>query len=148
MRNCVASLLLLLLLAVNGYALWQITRLRAEVAELRATVAALETRPPQSDADLAEAALEAAQHGQWERARAALQVLAERIEETEALAERPRREVQQRLAEARRALDRKRQEAAAAIQALRDELSPHKREGRRGRDNARSPGNSLFGQGV
>jgi hypothetical protein len=147
MRNCVASLALLLLLAVNGYALWQIVRLRAEVSELRATVATLETRP-QSDADLAETALQAAQQGQWERARAALQALADRIEDTEALADRPRREVQRRLAEARTALDRKRQEATAAIQALCGELSSHKREGRRGRESARWTGNSLSGQGV
>jgi chromosome segregation ATPase len=148
MRNCVASLLVLLLLAANGYAFWQIACLRAEVTDLRAEVADLETRSPQSDADLAEAALRAAQQGQWERARAALQVLADRVGDTQALAAGPRRAVPRRLAEARAALDRKRQEAAAAIQALCDELSPHKREGRRSRDSARGTGNSLFGQGV
>ncbi len=148
MRGCAASFLVLLLLAVNGYALWQVVRLRAEVAELRAAVTALGGRQPESNVDLAEAALKAVQRGQWDRARALLETLSDRIEKTETFAGRQGQEVQRRLAEARTALDQKRQDAAAAVQALRDGLSRHKRNGPGRREDARGMGNCSLGQGV
>jgi len=118
MRGCVLLGLVLLLLGVNGYALWQITQLRTEVADLRAEVSGLRRQEAEPETSLVKAALKAVQQGRWEQARATLERLSARIEQAKAVTGRSREEVQRRLAEARAAVTRKRQEAETALQAL------------------------------
>lgn len=128
MRGCVLGGLVLLLLAVNGYALFEIYSLRAEVAQLRQQVAGLKSVPaaPESLSDLAKAALAAAQRGDVATARRLLDRLADRVEEWPEAAMAEKAKVQRASAQARAALEKPRATAADALERLVRVVAPDK----------------------
>ncbi len=118
MRGCALSVMLLVLLAANGYSVWQIHLLRSEVARLDRALAAAE---PEREADmraLAEAALEALRRGELTRAAQELERLGELIEEAGALARLRQRGLSAQLAAAQEAVSRGGEEAMSRVSEL------------------------------
>lgn len=128
MRGCALSVVLLVLLAANGYSVWQIRLLRSEVARLDRVLAAAE---PEREADmrpLAEAALEALRRGELRRAAQELERLGELIEDAGALARLRQRRLSAQLAAAQEAVSRGGAEAMSRVSELLQAL-PRGRQG-------------------
>jgi hypothetical protein len=124
MRSCLLSVILLVLLAASGYAIWQIQLLRADVAGLRAQLR--EDRQPtrRSMVEHARNALEALGRGESERAQEELDRLGELIEQTQTMAGQKRDRLRQRLAQAKEAVARGGARASELLADLLRELSP------------------------
>ena len=129
MRGCAVSLLLALLVATNGYCLWQIGRLRAEVATLHREIGARSV----SHSDFGSAyrtareALEAVRRGDWARAREALDTLSTRVRGAEPVTAGERTKLQQDIARAREVLGKPGREAAKRLQRVLRDLSVEQR---------------------
>ena len=123
MRSCVAYFLLLLLLATNGYAIWQVRCLRAEITALRHRLETPRSPEPESAADIARAALAAIRSGRVREARRELERLEGQIESMSHLASQRRANLQAQIIQARQALAGKSGEAAPRIERLLRELS-------------------------
>ena len=123
MRSCFLSFLLIILVAANGYAIWQIHLLRADVAELKTR--SLRTDAP--DADLlaahARSALRAFERGQMEKAQEELDRLGDRIEGARTTAGEQGERLARRLAEAQEAVAARSAEASERIRDLLREIT-------------------------
>ncbi len=127
MKGCGVTLLLLLLVAANGYCVWQIGLLRAEVRGLRGQVVTLQARRPETALSAAEAALAAARRGDWGHAKVALDALSARVAETESLATQKKVELQERISRVRETLAKPGGEAVRRLQTILRDLSANKR---------------------
>jgi hypothetical protein len=125
MRGCVLSLLLVVLLAGNGYAIWQIHLMRGEIAGLRE-----ELRKPRGEVrmtmlDYARDAAEAIGRGEIARARADLERVSRMAGEAREMAEGRRRELIAHVRAAKEALARGGEAARERIDAVVRFLSPN-----------------------
>ncbi len=127
MKSCVVSLLLLLLLAANGYSLWQISLLRAEVGKLRGQVATLQSRRSDTALEAAETALAAARRGDWKHAQEALDTLSRRIGEMQTLAAEKKVELQTHVSRVRETLTKPGGDAVKRLETILHDLSANKR---------------------
>ncbi len=103
-RGCLLSVLLPLLLAANGYAIWQIQMLRGEVVGLRKDLAEQRGETRLSMADYARDAAEAFGRGEIARAQADLERLSEMAQEAKQLADERRRQLLDQVQAARDAV--------------------------------------------
>lgn len=123
MRSCLLSFLLLILVAANGYAIWQIHLLRADVAELKARSLPADELTAEALAAHARSALRAFQRGQIEKAQKELDRLGDRLEEARATAGEQGEVLARRLAEAQEAVAARSAEASERIGELLREIS-------------------------
>jgi hypothetical protein len=123
MRGCLLSLVLVVLIAANGYCIWRIHELRALVAEIHADMLEERERERKSMIDHARSALDAIGRGERERAREELKRLSELIEETRTMAQQQRERLQERLADAKEAIDRGSARATELVERLVRDLS-------------------------
>jgi hypothetical protein len=123
MRSCLLSVILVVLVAANGYCIWQIHQLRALVNEIHADMLRERARDRVSMLDHARSAIDAVARGDVDSAQAELKRLSELIEETRTMAQQQRERLQQRLGEAKEAIDRGSARAGDALEGLVRELS-------------------------
>ena len=123
MRSCFLSLLLVILVAANGYAIWQIHLLRADVAELKTR--ALRAEEPEADtlAAHARSALRAFERGQIRKAQEELEHIGEFIEEARTTAGEQGERLARRLDEAKEAVAARSAEASERIRELLREIT-------------------------
>ncbi len=93
MRGCILSPILLLLLAANGYAIWQVHLMRGEIAGLREELARQRGEVRMTMADYARDAAEAIGRGEIARAQADLKRLGEMAQQTRQMAEERKRQL-------------------------------------------------------
>jgi signal transduction histidine kinase len=106
MKGCLLSPILVLLLAANGYAIWQIQLMRGEIAGLREELASQRGEARLSMLDYARDAAEAIGRGEIARARADLERLSEMAQETKQMADQQRRQLAAQIEAARQAVSR------------------------------------------
>ncbi len=107
MRSCLLCLILATLVAANGYAIWQIHLIRANLEALgREVRRSEEERHRVSMLDYARDAAEAIGRGELERAEADLERLGELLEETRQIAESHRQRLIGQLEAAKEAMAR------------------------------------------
>ena len=123
MRGCLLSSILVVLIAANGYCIWQIHSLRALVTEIHADMLQERERERDSMVEHARNALEAIGRGEAERAQDELKRLAELVEDTRAMAQQQRERLQRRLGDAKDAIDRGSARAAELVDGLVQDLS-------------------------
>jgi hypothetical protein len=128
MRGCVLSLILALLLAANGYAIWQIHLMRGEIAGLREEVARPRGEVRMTMLDYARDAAEAIGRGEIARARADLERVSEMAREARGIAEERRRQLAEQVRAAEEAVSRGGEAARNKIDALVRFLSPRRQE--------------------
>jgi len=123
MRSCFLSFLLVILVAANGYAIWQIHLLRADVAELKTR--ALRADEPEADtlAAHARSALRALERGQIRKAQEELEDIGELIEDARTTAGEHGERIARRLAEAKEAVAAQSAEASERIRELLREIT-------------------------
>ena len=123
MRSCLLSFLLVILVAANGYAIWQVHLLRADVTELKATL----LRADEPDADTlaahARSALRAFERGQIGKAQEELERIGELIEGARTTAGEQGERLARRLAEAKEAVAARSAEASERIRELLREIT-------------------------
>ncbi len=125
-RGCALSVLLLLLLAANGYTVWQIQMMRGEIASLRAEVARQRGDGKGTMLDYARDAAEAVGLGQIVRAEADLKRIGEMAQETKQLTEEQKREFLDRVEAAREAVAQGSKDAQRKIDEIARLLSRHR----------------------
>lgn len=128
MRGCILSPILLLLLAANGYAIWQIHLMRGEIAGLREELARQRGEVRMTMLDYARDAAEAIGRGEIARARADLERVSRMATETRDLAEERRREAIAKVRAAQEAVSRGGETARERVEALVHFLSPKRPE--------------------
>jgi len=128
MRSCLLSLILLALVAANGYTIWQIRSMRAALEELRAGSDAGEQGDGLSSlAEYARDAAEAVGRGETERAAEDLRQLQEMLAVTKEAAGERREQIMSQVRAAQEALSQRREDARAQIERLVSLLSPRER---------------------
>jgi len=128
MRGCILSLILILLLAANGYVIWQVHVMRGEIAGLREELARQRGEVHMSMLDYARDAAEAIGRGEIARARADLERVSEMARETREMAEERRRQLAEQVRAAEQAVSRGGEAARERIDALVRFLSPKRPE--------------------
>jgi multidrug resistance efflux pump len=128
MRGCILSPILILLLAANGYAIWQIHLLRGEVASLREELARERGEVRMTMLDYARDAAEAIGRGEIARARADLERVSQMARETREIAEERRRQLVAQVRAAEEAVSRGGEAARERIDAVVRFLSPKRPE--------------------
>ena len=123
MRSCFLSFLLIILVAANGYAIWQIHLLRADVAELKTRSLRADEPDADSLAAHARSALRAFERGQMEKAQEELDRLGDRIEGARITAGEQGEILSRRLAEAKEAVAARSAEASERIRDLLREIT-------------------------
>lgn len=104
MKSCGLSLILLVLVVANGYALWEIHQMRAILTEMRADVRESRQLDVDSMADVARDAADAIGRGELDRAQADLERLTELLEQTGKTADRQRQRLIRQLEIAKEAI--------------------------------------------
>ena len=104
MRGCVLSALVMLLVAADGYCIWQVHLLRGEVASLRQELARQQGEAPVSMADYLRDAGDALGRGEIVRAQADLGHLSEMAHETKQMADEQRRRLLAEIESARQSV--------------------------------------------
>ena len=104
MRSCGLSLILLVLVVANGYALWELHQIRAILTEVRADVRRSRRLDRDSMADVARDAAEAIGRGELDRAQADLERLRELLEQTGQMADQQRQRLIRQLERARESI--------------------------------------------
>ena len=104
MRSCGLSLILLVLVVANGYALWEIHQIRAILTEVRADVRQSRRLDRYSMADVARDAAEAIGRGELDRAQADLERLGELLEQTGQMADQQRQRLIRQLEKTRESI--------------------------------------------
>jgi multidrug resistance efflux pump len=128
MRGCILSLILILLLAANGYVIWQVHVMRGEIAGLREELARQRGEVHMSMLDYARDAAEAIGRGEIARARADLERVSQMARETREMAEERRRQLAEQVRAAEQAVSRGGEAARERIDALVRFLSPKRPE--------------------
>jgi len=128
MRGCILSLILILLLAANGYVIWQVHVMRGEIAGLREELARQRGEVHMSMLDYARDAAEAIGRGEIARARADLERVSQMAGETREMAEERRRQLAEQVRAAEQAVSRGGEAARERIDALVRFLSPKRPE--------------------
>lgn len=118
MRSCGLSLILLVLVVANGYALWEIHQIRAILTEVRADVRQSRRLDRDSMADVARDAAEAIGRGELDRAQADLERLRELLEQTGQMADQQRQRLIRQLERAREAIAQGSSKAGEEIENL------------------------------
>ena len=118
MRSCGLSLILLVLVVANGYALWEIHQIRAILTEVRADVRQSRRLDRDSMADVARDAAEAIGRGELDRAQADLQRLRELLEQTGQMADQQRQRLIRQLERARESIAQGSSKAGEEIENL------------------------------
>jgi len=128
MRSCLLGLILLALVAANGYTIWQVRSMRAALEELRAGNDAGEQGEGLSSlAEYARDAAEAVGRGETERAAEDLRRLQEMLAVTKEAAGERRGQITSQVRAAQEALSQGREDARAQIERLVSLLSPRER---------------------
>ena len=124
MRSCILSLILLVLVVANGYAIWEIHQMRAMLTELRSD--ALRSRDADHDSmlDVARDAAEAIGRGELERAQADLKRLGELLERTGEVADQQRQRLVRQLERAQESIAQGSAKASEEIENLVRMLAP------------------------
>jgi multidrug resistance efflux pump len=104
MRSCGLSLILLVLVVANGYALWEIHQIRAILTEVRADVHQSRRLDRDSMADVARDAAEAIGRGELDRAQADLERFGELLEQTGQMADQQRQRLIRQLEKTRESI--------------------------------------------
>jgi hypothetical protein len=129
MRSCLLSVILLALVAANGYTIWQVRSMRATIEELRAESEASERGDRVSSlADYARDAAEAMGRGEVDRAAADLRSLEDALTDTKEAADQQREKLLEQVRAAREAVSRGRDQAKDEIERLVRMLSSSRRE--------------------
>lgn len=123
MRSCFLSFLLIILVAANGYAIWQIHLLRADVTELKTRSLRADEPDADSLAAHARSALRAFERGQMEEAQEELDRLGDLIEGARTTAGEQGERLARRLAEAKEAVAARSAEASERIRDLLREIT-------------------------
>jgi len=123
MRSCFLSFLLIILVAANGYAIWQIHLLRADVTELKTRSLRADEPDADSLAAHARSALRAFERGQMEEAQEELDRLGDLIEGARTTAGEQGERLARRLAEAKEAVAVRSAEASERIRDLLREIT-------------------------
>jgi hypothetical protein len=118
MRGCLLPPILVLLLAANGYAIWQIHLMRGEIAGLRAELRTQTAEAQMSMTDYARDAAEAVGRGEIARAQEDLRRIGEMAQETKRMAEERKRQLADRVEAARQALSRGREDARRKVEEV------------------------------
>lgn len=118
MRGCLLPPILVLLLAANGYAIWQIHLMRGEIAGLRAELRTQTAETQMSMTDYARDAAEAVGRGEIARAQEDLRRIGEMAQETKRMAEERKRQLTDRVEAARQALSRGREDARRKVEEV------------------------------
>jgi len=118
MRGCLLPPILVLLLAANGYAIWQIHLMRGEIAGLRAELRTQTAETQMSMTDYARDAAEAVGRGEIARAQEDLRRIGEMAQETKRMAEERKRQLADRVEAARQALSRGREDARRKVEEV------------------------------
>jgi len=118
MRSCGLSLILLVLVVANGYALWEIHQIRAILTEVRADVRQSRRLDRDSMADVARDAAEAIGRGELDRAQADLERLRELLEQTGQMADQQRQRLIRQLERARESIAQGSSKAGEEIENL------------------------------
>jgi len=117
-RSCILSLILLMLVAANGYALWEIHQIRAMLTELRSDTLRSRHIDGDSMVDVARDAAEAIGRGELERAQADLKRLGELLERTGEVADQQRERLVRQLERAQESIAQGSAKASEEIQSL------------------------------
>ena len=129
MRSCLLSVILLALVAANGYTIWQIRSMRATIEELRAESEASERGDSVSSlAGYARDAAEAIGRGEVDRAAADLRSLEEALTDTKEAGDEQREQLLEQVRAAQEALSRHRDQAKKEVERLVGMLSSSRRE--------------------
>lgn len=128
MKGCILSPILVLLVAANGYAIWQIHLMRGEIAGLRKELAGEGVEARLTMLDYARDAAEAVGRGEIARARADLERISRMASETREIAEERRRQLATRVQAAEEAISRGGEAARERVDALVRFLSPKRPE--------------------
>jgi len=118
MRSCGLSLILLVLVVANGYALWELHQIRAILTEVRADVRRSRRLDRDSMADVARDAAEAIGRGELDRAQADLERLRELLEQTGQMADQQRQRLIRQLERARESIAQGSSKAGEEIENL------------------------------
>ena len=129
MRSCLILLLLLVLAAANGYAIWQIHAMRGAVEEIRQEMGLTAEAERRSMLEHARDGAQALGEGQLDRASDELERLDEMLRDTRQMAERQRRRALEQLQQARRALAEGGEKAREEMDRLLELLSRGDDEG-------------------
>jgi len=128
LKGCILSPILVLLVAANGYAIWQIHLMRGEIAGLRKELAGEGVEARLTMLDYARDAAEAVGRGEIARARADLERISRMASETREIAEERRRQLATRVQAAEEAISRGGEAARERVDALVRFLSPKRPE--------------------
>jgi len=104
MRSCGLSLILLVLVVANGYALWEIHQIRVILTEVRADVRQSRRLDGDSMADVARDAADAIGRGELDRAQADLERFGELLEQTGKMADQQRQRLIRQLERTRESI--------------------------------------------
>lgn len=118
MRGCLLPPILVLLLAANGYTIWQIHLMRGEIAGLRAELRTQTAETQMSMTDYARDAAEAVGRGEIARAQEDLRRIGEMAQETKRMADERKRQLADRVEAARQALSRGREDARRKVEEV------------------------------
>jgi hypothetical protein len=110
--------ILVLLLAANGYTIWQIHLMRGEIAGLRAELRTQTAGTQMSMTDYARDAAEAVGRGEIARAQEDLRRIGEMAQETKRMADERKRQLADRVEAARQALSRGREDARRKVEEV------------------------------
>jgi hypothetical protein len=110
--------ILVLLLAANGYTIWQIHLMRGEIAGLRAELRTQTAETQMSMTDYARDAAEAVGRGEIARAQEDLRRIGEMAQETKRMADERKRQLADRVEAARQALSRGREDARRKVEEV------------------------------
>ncbi len=123
MRSCLLALLFAALLAANGYAIWQIRLIRADLDKLTREQGPIPEPERTSMLECARNAAEAIGRGEMERAQAELDRLSHMLQEARHMTESQRQRLLDQLESAKRAVSRSAQRAQEEIDDLVQMLS-------------------------
>jgi hypothetical protein len=118
MRGCILSPILVLLLAANGYAIWQIQLMRGEIDGLRDELVRQRGEARISMVDYARDAAEAIGRGEIARAQTDLKRLGEMAQETKQMADGRRRQLAAQIDAARQAVSKGGEDARRKVEEL------------------------------
>jgi hypothetical protein len=118
MRGCLLFLLFAALIAANGYAIWQIRLIRADLAELTRETGPARDPNLTSMLECARDAAEAIGRGEMERAEAALERLRSMLEDAGHMTESQRQRLVDQLESAKRAISRSAERAQEEVEDL------------------------------
>ena len=123
MRSCFLSLILLVLVVANGYALWEIHQMRSILEELRTNMQESSRDERISLAEYARDAAEAIGRGELDRAQTDLERIGEILEQSGQMADQQRHRLIRQLERTREAISRGSSKANEEIENLAQMLS-------------------------